>query len=304
MKERNRKFYLILFLKSILMGTVNKLPGVSGGLVALITGFYFEMINSLKKINLNTIRLFPDLKKLNNEYNLYFLLTIFFGIIVSYFTTSQLLDILFRNHELKVWSIFFGMILASNILLIKKNKNWDLKSILFVFVGLVIGILISISEPISENRNLYFIFFCGFISICGMIVPGLSGSFLLILLGNFKLLLIDSVNSLYNSILILFGFKTDISHEIELIKIAAVFALGSAAGLILLSNFLSYLITNFKETVNQVIIGFIFGSLFIVWPWNYSSLEFELNFQNSILLLWIVIGVLIIFVFNRYAKKY
>ena len=304
MKERNRKFYLILFLKSILMGTVNKLPGVSGGLVALITGFYFEMINSLKKINLNTIKLFPDLKKLNKEYNLYFLLTIFFGIIVSYFTTSQLLDILFRNHELKVWSIFFGMILASNILLIKKNKNWDLKSILFVFVGLAIGILISISEPISENRNLYFIFFCGFISICGMIVPGLSGSFLLILLGNFKLLLIDSVNSLYNSILILFGFKTDISHEIELIKIAAVFALGSVAGLILLSNFLSYLITNFKETVNQVIIGFIFGSLFIVWPWNYSSLEFELNFQNSILLLWIVIGVLIIFVFNRYAKKY
>ncbi len=304
MKERNRKFYLILFLKSILMGTVNKLPGVSGGLVALITGFYFEMINSLKKINLNTIKLFPDLKKLNKEYNLYFLLTVFFGIIVSYFTTSQLLDILFRNHELKVWSIFFGMILASNILLIKKNKNWDLKSILFVFVGLVIGILISISEPISENRNLYFIFFCGFISICGMIVPGLSGSFLLILLGNFKLLLIDSVNSLYNSILILFGFKTDISHEIELIKIAAVFALGSVAGLILLSNFLSYLITNFKETVNQVIIGFIFGSLFIVWPWNYSSLEFELNFQNSILLLWIVIGVLIIFVFNRYAKKY
>jgi len=304
MKERNRKFYLILFLKSILMGTVNKLPGVSGGLVALITGFYFEMINSLKKINLNTIKLFPDLKKLNKEYNLYFLLTIFFGIIVSYFTTSQLLDILFRNHELKVWSIFFGMILASNILLIKKNKNWDLKSTLFVFVGLVIGILISISEPISENRNLYFIFFCGFISICGMIVPGLSGSFLLILLGNFKLLLIDSVNSLYNSILILFGFKTDISHEIELIKIAAVFALGSVAGLILLSNFLSYLITNFKETVNQVIIGFIFGSLFIVWPWNYSSLDFELNFQNSILLLWIVIGVLIIFVFNRYAKKY
>lgn len=304
MKERNRKFYLILFLKSILMGTVNKLPGVSGGLVALITGFYFEMINSLKKINLNTIKLFPDLKKLNKEYNLYFLLTIFFGIIVSYFTTSRLLDILFRNHELKVWSIFFGMILASNILLIKKNKNWDLKSILFVFVGLAIGILISISEPISENRNLYFIFFCGFISICGMIVPGLSGSFLLILLGNFKLLLIDSVNSLYNSILILFGFKTDINHDIELIKIAAAFALGSVAGLILLSNFLSYLITNFKETVNQVIIGFIFGSLFIVWPWNYSSIDFELNFQNSILLLWIVIGVLIIFVFNRYAKKY
>ena len=304
MKLRNRRFYLILFLKSILMGTVNKLPGVSGGLVALITGFYYEMINSLKKINFNTIRLFPDFKKLNKEYNLYFLLTIFFGIIVSYFTTSQLLDILFRNHELKVWSIFFGMILASNILLIKKNRNWDFKSILFVFIGLIVGILISISEPISENRNLYFIFFCGFISICGMIIPGLSGSFLLILLGNFKLLLIDSVNSLYNSILILFGVKTEISHDIELIKIAAVFALGSVAGLILLSNFLSYLITNFKETVNQVIIGFIFGSLFIVWPWNYSSLDFELNFQNSILLLWITIGVLIIFVFDRYAKKY
>ena len=97
---------------------------------------------------------------------------------------------------------------------------------IMIGIGLLTGILLSISEPISENRNLFFIFFCGLISVCGMIIPGLSGSFLLIILGNFKLLLVDSVNSLYNSILIIIGIRSDIYHDFELIKIVLVFTLG------------------------------------------------------------------------------
>lgn len=135
-----------------------------------------------------------------------------------------------------------------------------------------------------------------------MIIPGLSGSFLLIILGNFKLLLVDSVNSLYNSILIIFGIRTDIYHDVELIKIVLVFTLGSISGLVLLSSILSYLITNFEKTINQLIIGFVFGSLFIVWPWNYSINNFDFSYQNLFLLLWILLGFFIVLIFNRYAK--
>jgi len=288
------------------MGTVNKLPGISGGLVALITGFYLEMINSLKKLDHKAIKLLLSLnfKKLDKEYNGYFLIIIFLGIIVSYFTTSQLLDVFFQSYELNVWSVFFGMILGSNFILILKIKKWNIKSFFLIGIGVLIGLLLTISEPLPENKNLYFIFFCGFISVCGMIIPGLSGSYLLIILGNFKLLLVDSVNSLYNSFLIIFGIKSDIYHDIELVKIVLIFALGSVSGLVLLSSILSFLITNFEKTINQLIIGFVFGSLFIVWPWNYTLESFNLSYQNLLLLLWILFGFLIVLIFNKYAKKY
>ena len=306
MKKKDNSFFAILFLKSVLMGTVNKLPGISGGLVALITGFYLEMINSLKKLDHKAIKLLLSLnfKKLDKEYNGYFLIIIFLGIIVSYFTTSQLLDVFFQSYELNVWSVFFGMILGSNFILILKIKKWNIKSFFLIGIGVLIGLLLTISEPLPENKNLYFIFFCGFISVCGMIIPGLSGSYLLIILGNFKLLLVDSVYSLYNSFLIIFGIKSDIYHDIELVKIVLIFALGSVSGLVLLSSILSFLITNFEKTINQLIIGFVFGSLFIVWPWNYTLESFNLSYQNLLLLLWILFGFLIVLIFNKYAKKY
>ena len=236
MKKRNKSFYVILLIKSILMGTVNKLPGVSGGLVALLTGFYIEMINSLKRINFKIIPLLLKLKfsNLNTNYNGLFLITILTGIVISYFTTSKLLDLLFNKYELYVWSTFFGMILASNFILIQNLKKWNINSIIVIIIGLVLGLIISFSDPVEENKNTLFIFFCGFISISGMIIPGLSGSFILILLGNYKLLLIDSVNSLYNSLLLIIGIKSDVSHDFDLLRIVLVFTLGSIIGLILL----------------------------------------------------------------------
>ncbi len=127
------------------------------------------------------------------------------------------------------------MILASNFILIQNLKTWDFNSFIPIISGLILGLIISFTDPIEENKNLMFILFCGFISVSGMIIPGLSGSFLLILLGNYKLLLIDSVNSLYNSLLILIGIESNISHNLELLKIVLVFTLGSILGLILLS---------------------------------------------------------------------
>lgn len=305
MQSKNKSFYLVLFFKSILMGTVNKLPGISGGLVALLMGFYIEMINSLKKLNLKFLKLLVLLKfkELDKGFNIYFLIVIFFGILVSYFTTSQLLDFLFVKYELQVWSTFFGMILASNIILIAGNSKWNLNSFLSIFLGLIIGIIISISEPTTENKNLLYVFFCGFVSICGMIIPGLSGSYLLIILGNFKLLLVDSVNAVYNSFLILLGLGCNLKHDIELLNIAIMFALGSITGLLILSKILSYLILNFNKTINQIIIGFVTGSLFIVWPWNYSNQNFEFNVQNLDNFLWMFFGLFIVLFFERYATK-
>ncbi len=299
------------------MGTVNKLPGVSGGLVALLTGFYIEMIQSLKNINLKIVPLIFRLKfsDLNKNYNGLFLIIILTGIIISYFTTSKLLDLLFNKYELFVWASFFGMILASNFILIQNLKTWNLNSIFQITLGLVLGLIISFSDPIEENKNILFIFFCGFISISGMIIPGLSGSFILIILGNYKLLLIDSVNSLYNSLLITVGIETNLSHDFELLKIVLVFALGSMLGLILLSNILSYLINKHEKTVNQLIIGFVFGSLIIVWPWNHSIEKSLLNdnlviklpelhdITDIIAIIWILIGLTTVLYANKYVRE-
>ena len=282
MQQRNKTDLLILFIKSILMGTANKLPGISGGLVALITGFYHEMIITFKKINFKAFQIFfsGNFKKLNSEYNFLFIIIILSGIIVSYFTTSKILDFFFKISELNVWSLFFGMIIASLVILNRDNKANTIKKILFLIIGLLIGLILSVSEPISENQNIIFVFFCGMISICGMIIPGISGSFLLILLGNYKLLLVDSVNALINSIYIIMGIDTTNEINFDLIKILIVFSLGSLIGLVLFSNILSYLINKYQNIINQLIIGFVTGSLFIIWPWNKVNTESSEAFKK------------------------
>ena len=327
MQKRNKKDFIILFIKSILMGTANKLPGISGGLVALITGFYQEMIITFKNISLKTFKIFVkgDFKKLKIEYNILFLITILSGIVVSYFTTSKILDFFFKISELNVWSFFYGMIIASLLILIKQNKINNKKDALFLILGLSIGLILSVSEPIEENQNIFFVFICGMISICGMIIPGISGSFLLILLGNYKLLLVDSVNELIN--LFYFIFNSNNSYEVDynLIKILIVFSLGSIIGLIVLSNFLSYLINKHKKITNQLIVGFVTGSLFIIWPWNkvsteniegyykISNLENSNNYlrylpditqpSNVIALGFIVIGFVLVLYIENYASR-
>ena len=330
MRKRNKKDLFILLIKSILMGTANKLPGISGGLVALITGFYNEMINTFKKINFKifTYIIKGNIREFNNNYNGLFLITILLGIVISYFTTSQILDYFFKISELNVWSVFYGMIIASIIILTKKNNIKNKKEIIFFALGLFVGLIISLSEPLSENKNILFVFFCGFISICGMVIPGISGSFLLILLGNYKLLLVDSVNEFFELIKNIFGLQNSNEIDFELIKILIVFCLGSIIGLIILSNLLSYLIKKYTNQINQLIIGFVIGSLLIIWPWrkvyidsdstinSLNNLEIINNYlgylpdlsqsNNIIALIWILIGLLFVIYIEKYAsrKKY
>lgn len=321
-----------LVLKGLAMGTANKVPGVSGGVVAYVGGFYEEFIYSLQKINRKAfLLLFNRGFKPFLEYtNARFLGLLFLGMIISYFSISKILDYLLVNYELYVWSTFFGMIIGSLYYIAKDFGEWKRKFVIFLLIGISIGISISFLEPAKENNNLFFVFLCGIIGVSGMTLPGLSGSFILILLGNYVLLLVDSVNALYDSFSEVFqgdfSFLEN-SQRIHLLKVLLVFSLGSIAGLVSLSNVLAYLLKHFKKTTNAVIIGFIAGSLGVVWPWKNKVLEkdklgniifdangreiitsyqryfpSEFSFEIVIAILFIIVGILILLFLDRYHK--
>ena len=264
---------LFLVLKGLAMGAANKVPGVSGGIVAFVGGFYEEFIYSLQKINLKAIKLLFNgrFKSFYRYVNGQFLTLLIFGMLVSYFSVSKLLDYFLERKELYVWACFFGMILGSIYYISKDYKHWNRKTVLSGFIGLVVGISISFLSPATENDNLWFIFVCGIISVSGMTLPGLSGSFILILLGNYVLLLVDSVNALYDTMAEMlrgdFSFIRN-DERLNTLKILTVFTIGSAAGLVTLSHILSYVLKHFKHITTAVIIGFITGSLGVVWPWK------------------------------------
>jgi len=255
------------------MGAANKVPGVSGGIVAFVGGFYEEFIYSLQKINLKAIKLLFNgrFKSFYRYVNGQFLTLLIFGMLVSYFSVSKLLDYFLERRELFVWAAFFGMILGSIYYISKDFKHWQRSTVIAGLIGLIVGISISFLSPARENDNLWFIFICGIISVSGMTLPGLSGSFILILLGNYVLLLVDSVNALYDTFAeILRGDFSFIKNNERLntLKILTVFTLGSAAGLVTLSHILTYVLKHFKHISTAVIIGFITGSLGVVWPWK------------------------------------
>lgn len=262
-----------LVLKGLGMGAANKVPGISGGVVAFVAGFYEEFIYSLQKINKKAFKLLIGgrFKSLYRYTNGQFLSLLILGMIISYFSISKILDYLILHYEVYVWSAFFGMIIGSIYFIAKDFGDWNRKYAAYLLCGLIAGVGISFLEPAKENSNLIFVFFCGIISVSGMTLPGLSGSFILILLGNYVLLLVDSVNALFDTIANI--FQLDFSwiydpERIELLKVLVVFSLGSLVGLVSLSHLLAYVLKRFKKATYAVIIGFIAGSLGVVWPWK------------------------------------
>ncbi|NKI27684.1 DUF368 domain-containing protein [Arenibacter sp. 6A1] len=265
------KFFLII--KGLCMGAANKVPGVSGGIVAYVGGFYEEFIYSLQKVNLKALKLLASgrFKSFYSYTNGEFLSLLILGMLVSYFSISKILDYFLETRELFVWASFFGMILGSIYFIAKDFNHWNKKTITAGMLGLLVGISISFLSPARENGNLVFIFFCGIISVSGMTLPGLSGSFILILLGNYVLLLVDSVNALYDTLseILIGNFSfLENSKRLNTLKILAVFTAGSAVGLVTLSHLLSYVLKRYKHITTAVIIGFITGSLGVVWPWK------------------------------------
>lgn len=255
------------------MGAANKVPGVSGGIVAFVGGFYEEFIYALKKINQKALLLLASgrFRSFFQYINGSFLVVLLLGMLVSYFSVSKILDALLEQYETYVWAGFFGMILGSIYYLGKQFNHWNKHTVGFGILGLLVGISLSFLQPATENDHLLFVFFCGIISVSGMALPGLSGSFILMILGNYVLLLVDSVNALYDSLASLFSgdfaFLLE-SSNLHKLKILGVFTLGSSVGLVSLSHLISYVLKKFNHMTTAVIIGFISGSLGVVWPWK------------------------------------
>jgi putative membrane protein len=279
-KKRSFSDKLWLVLKGLAMGAANKVPGMSGGVVAFVAGFYEEFIYSLQKINRKAFALLINrgFQSFYNYINGRFLGLLILGMVISYFSVSKLLDYLIEHFELYVWSGFFGMIIGSIYFIAKDFGEWKRKSLAYLLLGIIAGVSISFLEPATENSNLIFIFFCGVIGVSGMTLPGLSGSFILIILGNYVLLLVDSVNALYDTVADLiqadFSFINN-QERIELLKVLFVFSFGSIVGLVSLSHLLAFVLKKHKKATYAVIIGFIAGSLGVVWPWKVKLFKYD-----------------------------
>ncbi len=255
------------------MGIGNKIPGVSGGTVSFVLGFYGDLIYSLQKINLKAIKLLISFRfaSFYRYVNGSFLFPLLIGSLISYFGFSFVLDYLIRHFEVYVWASFFGMVLASVVLIVRDYDAWNTKNIVFAVVGTSLGISLLFVSQGTENDNLFYVFLCGIIGVSGMTLPGLSGSFILMLMGNYVLLMVDSVNVLSKTLFQIaqwdFSFLSR-PEQLDSLMVILMFGLGSFTGLIMFSNLLSFVLKRFYDQVIAIIIGFILGSLAIVWPWK------------------------------------
>jgi len=299
------------------MGAVNKIPGVSGGTVAFVTGIYEDLLNSIKKINFKAFKILftKGFKAFYKEINGKFLTIVFSGVIASFFSVSLILDILIEKYELYVFGLFFGMIVGSFYVIYYQLERITTKSLIGIIIGTVSGLLIGFAENYNVGTSDLIIFFSGVIAISGMILPGLSGSYLLLLMGNYTLIMVDSVNALYFTLIesasLDFTFIND-PERLYLLKVLMLFTLGSIFGLIFLSNVLSSLLKNFKTITISIIVGFIAGSLVGVWPWkdedmigNVSLFFPDLSIaQTWITIFNILIGILFVVLLERLANKH
>lgn len=246
-------YYVNLFFKGFGVGAANVIPGVSGGTIALLTGIFEELINSLKSIDIQAIRLLltGKFREFSNKVNFFFLVAVFGGAVFSIFTLARLLEFLFLNYPVFIWAYFFGLILASVYFVGRTIGKWTTPVMLFFLAGTLFAAGITYLNPATQNDNFFYLILCGMVAVCSMILPGLSGSFVLILMGNYELVAIDAINHLRLDILL-------------------PMFIGIFAGLIIFSHFLSWLIKWFRDQTLAALVGFIMGSLLILWPWKHE----------------------------------
>ncbi len=249
--HKNLGEYLSLTLKGFAMGAANVIPGVSGGTIALITGVFEKLINSLKSIDHVALSflLRGQLRSFASRINFFFLVAIFSGALLSVFTLARLLSYLFSNFPVFIWAYFFGLILASVYFVGKNVEKWKLTVFLIFATGAFLAIWISSMSPAEGNENTLYLVLCGAVAVSSMILPGLSGSFILILMGNYELVAIEAINDLRFDILI-------------------PVLIGIVAGLLAFSHFLSWIFRNYRDHTLSSLTGFIAGSLLILWPWK------------------------------------
>ncbi len=247
---RGLKEYLVLFLKGAGMGASDVVPGVSGGTIAFITGIYEELINSIKNFDLEALQLLLRFKigELWQKVNGGFLLAVLSGILLSIFSLAHLLEFLLLAYPAYLWSFFFGLVIASAIMILMDISKWSFRVVFAIVLGATIAFWITSVSPAQTTNAWWFIFFSGALAICAMVLPGISGSFILLLLGKYQFIL-NAVSE----------FK---------VLVLLVFAAGAGSGIILFSNFLSWLLKKYRLPTIGMLAGFMIGSLNKIWPWK------------------------------------
>ena len=255
--------YLFLFLKGFGMGAANVIPGVSGGTIALITGIYQELISTLKSFNIKSVKLLFAFKykEFFSHINLNFLIVLFSGAIAGIVSLGKFFkwvinlervdqgQSILHGYEPVLFALFFGLILASVYFVGITIQKWTFSTLVSALTGCAVAALLVLVKPSSESDDVLYLFLCGAIAMSSMLLPGLSGSFVLILMGNYYLIMIDSVQN----------FE---------VRVLAIVILGAVLGFVILSRLISYLLDKHKDVTLSSLTGFIFGSLAMIWPWK------------------------------------
>lgn len=248
--KRGIKAYSFLVLKGMGMGAADVVPGVSGGTIAFIVGIYEELINSIKSINAENLRLLfsGQFRSFWKEINANFLLSIVLGIGISIFSLAKIITYLLVSQPILVWAFFFGLVLASTWFVSKEIKQWQVKTVISFVVGALLAFYITVATPAETPTHPLFIFLCGAIAICAMILPGISGSFILVLLGKYFYIM-EAVKT----------FR---------VTVMLTFLAGAFIGITTFSRVLSFALRRFHDATIALLSGFMLGSLNKVWPWK------------------------------------
>ncbi len=256
--KRNLLDYFVLILKGIAMGAADVVPGVSGGTIAFISGIYEELIGSLNNINLGTIKSLKSegvaatWSKINGN----FLTALFLGVLLSILTLSKLVAYLLEEKPILVWAFFFGLVLASILFVIKKINQWKLGEFLGLIIGTFFAYQLTKLGALGNSESMFYLFISGTIAICAMILPGISGAFILVILGS------------YNTVL-------EAINDKSILKLM-VFMAGAIVGILSFSKLLKWLFNTYKSITLAVLTGFMVGALAKIWPWK-KTLSYRLN---------------------------
>ena len=299
--------YLILYLKGMLMGAADLVPGVSGGTIALITGIYKELLQSINSISLTNLKLWKQegLKSVWKKLNGPFLLAIFGGILSSILLLSRILEWLIENHPLVLWSFFFGLLIASIIYLFRAELSVSMLNVLYVCFGAVISFMATQLNGGANQTSLWYLFLSGFIGISAMILPGLSGAYILVVMGVYQTVL-SNVRIAQDLIL-----NFDQTQFINTASILGVFILGILVGIKVFAKFLSWLLNRYPQRSIAVLVGLMIGALHKVWPWQntvgntvketVAVLPQAYNGEPQLVIttMWMLIGFGILFLIER-----
>ena len=288
---------LLVTLKGIAMGAADVIPGVSGGTIAFITGIYDQLVGSIASINAEAFRLLLQgrFKDFWRHINGGFLLSLIAGIGLSVITLAGLMQMLLTTYPIQTWAFFFGLIVASSIFILRGISGWHLREYLMVILGVLLGATVCTLSPTQTPDGLWFIFLSGAIAICAMILPGISGSFILLILGKYQYIM-GCISDLVSG--------TDVARNL---MVLGVFAVGALVGIIGFSKLLHWLLARWNKEVLIIMAGFIIGSLVKIWPWGNPEAMLQAERDGGLLwgwaLLFAIIGFSLVTIIEITGKR-